>query len=118
LPSHTQGGSRVREFRSRGSVRGAVGNDRPYREHHVNESSPPQRCGVHGIVPESSQFVVKKRYRNRAPGHFERGDVRTYQRPGNGKPALFQNAPRGIVHEIELEPWRAAEAIDEQQNAA
>jgi Reverse transcriptase (RNA-dependent DNA polymerase) len=29
LPSHTQGGSRVREFRSRGSVRGAVGNDRP-----------------------------------------------------------------------------------------
>jgi hypothetical protein len=23
----------VREFRSRGSVRGAVGNDRPYREH-------------------------------------------------------------------------------------
>ena len=32
LPSHTQGGSRVREFRSRGSVRGAVGNDRPYRE--------------------------------------------------------------------------------------
>src|SRR5439155_6794749 len=32
LPSSTQGGSRVREFRSRGSVRGAVGNDRPYRE--------------------------------------------------------------------------------------
>jgi hypothetical protein len=29
LPSHTQGGSRVREFRSRGSVRGAVGNGRP-----------------------------------------------------------------------------------------
>ena len=23
----------MREFRSRGSVRGAVGNDRPYREH-------------------------------------------------------------------------------------
>ena len=86
--------------------------------HQDSKSSPPQRCGVHGIVPESSQFVVKKRYRNRAPGHFERGDVRTYQRPGNGKPALFQNAPRGIVHEIELEPWRAAEAIDEQQNAA
>src|SRR6516162_5494540 len=30
-PSHTQGGSRVRGFRSRGSVRGAVSNDRPYR---------------------------------------------------------------------------------------
>jgi hypothetical protein len=31
LPSHTQGGSRVREFRSHGSGRGAVSNDRPYR---------------------------------------------------------------------------------------
>src|SRR6478672_1723365 len=30
-PSHTQGGSRVREFRSRGSGRGAVSNGRPYR---------------------------------------------------------------------------------------
>jgi hypothetical protein len=31
-PSTTQGGSRVREFRSRGSVRGAVSNDRSYRD--------------------------------------------------------------------------------------
>src|ERR1700745_1969348 len=30
-PSHTQGGSRVREFRSHGSGRGAVSNCRPYR---------------------------------------------------------------------------------------
>src|SRR5438445_6346772 len=30
-PSHTQGGSRVRESRSHGSGRGAVRNDRPYR---------------------------------------------------------------------------------------
>jgi hypothetical protein len=33
LPSHTQGGSRVREFRMHGSVRGAAGNSRPYRDH-------------------------------------------------------------------------------------
>src|ERR1700751_6124202 len=32
-PSHTQGGSRVREFRTHGSVRGAAGNSRPYRDH-------------------------------------------------------------------------------------
>jgi hypothetical protein len=31
-PSLIQGGSRVREFRSHGSVRGAVSNDRPYRD--------------------------------------------------------------------------------------
>ena len=30
-PTLTQGGSRVREFRSHGSERGAVSNDRPYR---------------------------------------------------------------------------------------
>ena len=34
LPSHTQGGSRVREFRSHGSERGVVGNGRPYRTSH------------------------------------------------------------------------------------
>ena len=32
LPSNTRGGSRMRESRTYGSVRGAVGNDRPYRE--------------------------------------------------------------------------------------
>src|SRR5271157_1527497 len=34
-PLHTQGGSRVREFRSHGSVRGAAGNSRPYRDRHM-----------------------------------------------------------------------------------
>jgi hypothetical protein len=33
LPSDTQGGSRMRETRSYGSVRGAASNNRPYREH-------------------------------------------------------------------------------------
>ena len=31
-PSHTRGGSRMRESRTYGSVRGARGNSRPYRE--------------------------------------------------------------------------------------
>ena len=31
LPSNTRGGSRVREFRSLGSVRGVRGNAHPYR---------------------------------------------------------------------------------------
>ena len=31
LPSHTRGGSRMRESRTYGSVRGARGNSRPYR---------------------------------------------------------------------------------------
>ena len=32
LPSRTRGGSRMRELRPYGSVRGAVSNDRPYRD--------------------------------------------------------------------------------------
>src|SRR5712675_332029 len=31
-PSHTQGGSRMRESRTSGSVRGALSNERPYRD--------------------------------------------------------------------------------------
>ena len=33
LPSSTRGGSRMREFRTYGSMRGALGNGRPYRDH-------------------------------------------------------------------------------------
>lgn len=33
LPSNTQGRSRMREFRTSGSVRRALSNERPYREH-------------------------------------------------------------------------------------
>jgi len=32
LPSHTRGGSRMRESRTYGSVRGALSNERPYRD--------------------------------------------------------------------------------------
>jgi len=34
-PSHTRGGSRMRESRLYGSVRGALSNERPYRERHA-----------------------------------------------------------------------------------
>src|SRR5271157_3144293 len=40
-PLHTQGGSRVREFRSHGSVRGAAGNSRPYRDRLQGHRRPP-----------------------------------------------------------------------------
>src|SRR5437773_6421989 len=46
-PSHTQGGSRVREFRSHGSGRGAVSNGRPYRT-----EAPGDRQGVEGAASD------------------------------------------------------------------
>ena len=41
LPSSTQGRSRVREIRSHGSVRGAAGNSRPYRERAESADTMP-----------------------------------------------------------------------------
>jgi hypothetical protein len=45
LPSSTRGRSRVREFRSHGSVRGALSNERPYREQPEGRNGPV-RCTV------------------------------------------------------------------------
>src|SRR5258706_8760270 len=44
LPSSIRGGGRVREFRSRGSVRGAAGNDRLYRERALPVQTVSRNC--------------------------------------------------------------------------
>jgi len=46
LLSNTRGRSRVRESRSLGSVRGAVSNDRPYREQHGKRPTPSTRMEI------------------------------------------------------------------------
>ena len=43
LPSNTQGGSRMRESRTYGSVRGALRNERPYREPRRSETNKGRR---------------------------------------------------------------------------
>ena len=43
LPSDTQGGSRMRESRTYGSVRGAPSNGRPYRDRARRSTPPPGR---------------------------------------------------------------------------
>ena len=47
----TRGGSRMREIRSYGSVRGAVGNDRPYRERRQPRAlfDPLPQCPESGL---------------------------------------------------------------------
>src|ERR1700745_3799276 len=61
LPSDTQGGSRMREFRTYGSVRGASGNGRPYRDHSLLVSAAQPKGGTvltrAGTAPE--QAVVE-----------------------------------------------------------
>src|SRR5262245_11183620 len=49
LPSYTQGGSRVPEWGPLGSVRGALSNERPYRDplHVRTETSLAMRCVTH-----------------------------------------------------------------------
>ncbi len=44
LPSSIRGGSRVREFRSRGSLRGAAGNGRLYRERALPVQTASRNC--------------------------------------------------------------------------
>jgi hypothetical protein len=54
LPSTTQGGSRVRELRMLGSVRGASSNGRPYRDRHRDAACtrPRQHWAVdHDSLP-------------------------------------------------------------------
>jgi hypothetical protein len=43
LPSNTQGGSRVRELRMLGSVRGVLSNGRPYRDPSAHGALSPNR---------------------------------------------------------------------------
>ena len=43
-PSNTQGGSRMRESRPYGSVRGALSNARPYRDHSIRPARPWRRA--------------------------------------------------------------------------
>src|SRR3954467_5495815 len=45
-PSRTQGGGRMREIRAYGSVRGALSNERPYRDRFArNDGEKPRRTG-------------------------------------------------------------------------
>jgi hypothetical protein len=55
LPSHTQGGSRMPELGPYGSVRGALSNERPYRDlRNVVANHPFERShGFPGIQPNS-----------------------------------------------------------------
>src|SRR5215469_16155902 len=74
-PLDTQGGSRMREFRTYGSVRGAFGNGRPYRDHSllVSAAQPeggavltqswnrarPRRNGDHDMTQEQKIIRAK-----------------------------------------------------------
>src|SRR3954463_3989206 len=55
LPSHTQGGSRMPELGPYGSVRGALSNERPYRDlRNVAANYPFERAqDLRGIQPNS-----------------------------------------------------------------
>jgi hypothetical protein len=52
LPSHTQGGSRMPELGPYGSVRGALSNERPYRDLRNVEANYP--LALQGKVDRSA----------------------------------------------------------------
>ena len=62
LPSHTRGGSRMRESRTYGSVRGALSNERPYRVQsifaavHESQSGPSRQAAFFGPTVANGAF--------------------------------------------------------------
>src|SRR5215467_3460837 len=55
-PSHTRGGSRMRESRTCGSVRGALSNGRPYRVYqYARLVMPALVAGIHVLKTEQDQ---------------------------------------------------------------
>src|SRR5437763_2370596 len=79
LPSHTQGGSRMPELGPYGSVRGALSNERPYRDlRNVVANYPFERSHrFAGIQPNSG---------HRDPFAFELQRSHTQLRPGASIP--------------------------------
>ena len=87
----TRGGSRMRESRTYGSVRGARGNSRPYREHrlmagYVQVFGRRQRRSIHALRRPASEKrqgtksrreVVRRRCRRRSVPQKGYGDLRT-----------------------------------------
>ena len=60
LPSDTQGGSRMREFRPYGSVRGARGNSRPYRESGRLTDKTTRMTQMYRTWPNSTKSTVRR----------------------------------------------------------
>jgi hypothetical protein len=93
LPSLTRGGSRMRESRTYGSVRGAGSNARPYRDSHENRFAEAETVAV----VEGNMSVPVKRgpplCRGPRPHHSRKDRVGTWEisRPTAGtkrQPAL------------------------------
>jgi hypothetical protein len=64
LPSPTRGGRRMRESRKYGVVRGALSNERPYRDHH---------CPGRGTSASDSEILCWLLQRHRNASVFEQG---------------------------------------------
>ena len=80
-PSNTQGGSRMRECRSSGSVRGALSNERPYRDPRFSTtSSTPTTWSGYRRSPtprkQLSGTASRDDYENDISGGRHRRDIR------------------------------------------
>jgi hypothetical protein len=61
-PLDTQGRSRMREFRSYGSVRGALRDERPYRDHSISSNENPESAKCRLSAATSSGEPSKRAY--------------------------------------------------------
>ena len=76
--------------------------------------SPAQRRGVHRRVPQRQRVGIGRGHGDRAARHFERGHVTTGEVAHHFHAGTVQHFQCCVDHHVELQCWRAAEAVDEQ----
>src|SRR5437016_3639958 len=99
LPSNTRGGSRVPEWGPLGSVRGALSNERPYRDPRESDHVDETRRALPGLAPSNAEaFQSVEHVVEHGPPRQQRSvleyDRAVRPRPRHG-PAIDQDVPSG-----------------------
>ncbi len=58
---------------------------------------------MHRSIPVASQLIIQPQQSDRAPSHFQGGDVAAYQRTSNSDIFAAQNLCEFIGNDIELD---------------
>ena len=103
LPSHTRGGSRMRESRTYGSVRGALSNERPYR---VANAPRASLAAVHeSVCPLTTGRVFSGR--PSLTGHCGHGWTCSLPRPVAHDPTRTSTSGACCSREADFYPYQS-----------
>src|ERR1700686_2576804 len=78
-------------------------------------ASPAQRGRVYGRIPVTRQFTSEPQQGNRTSGHFQGGDIASYEVARDSDVFAMQNALQGIEHDVQFDEWSSTHTIDQCQ---